>query len=232
MNDFAEKKFSIKQWADDDKPREKMMLKGQAALSDAELLAILIGSGTRDESAVDLCKRILQAVDYNLNELSKLSLTKLKQFKGIGDAKAITIMAAMELGRRRKAENTKPVRIQSSRDVHEYMSPMLEDLPHEEFWIIFLNNSNKIIKSVQLSKGGLTATVVDVRMLFHTALDCLATAVVLVHNHPSGSLTPSREDKNITNKIKEAGKVLDIHLLDHLIISQNGYLSFADEGIL
>lgn len=232
MDDFSEKKISIKQWADDDKPREKMMLKGQVSLSDAELLAILIGSGTRDESAVDLCKRILQAVNHNLNELSKLSLSKLKQFKGIGDAKAITIIAAMELGRRRKAENTKPVKIQSSRDVYEYVSPMLEDLPHEEFWIVFLNNSNKIIKSVQLSKGGLTATIVDVRMLFHTALDCLATAIILVHNHPSGSLTPSTEDKNITRKINEAGKVLDIRLLDHVIVGQNGYLSFADEGIL
>ncbi len=232
MDESSEKKISIKQWADDDKPREKMMLKGQAALSDAELLAILIGSGTRDESAVDLCKRILQAVNHNLNQLSKLSLSKLKQFKGIGDAKAITIMAAMELGRRRKAENVKPVKIQSSRDVYEYMAPNIEDLPHEEFWIVFFNNSNKIIKSVQLSKGGLTATVVDVRMLFHTALDCLSTAVILVHNHPSGNLNPSGEDKNITQKIKEAGKVLDIRLLDHLIISQNGYFSFADEGIL
>ena len=232
MDDFSEKKFSIKQWADDDKPREKMMLKGQAALSDAELLAILIGSGTRDESAVDLCKRILQAVNHNLNELSKLSLSKLKQFKGIGDAKAITIMAAMELGRRRKAENTKPVKIQSSRDVYEYVSPILEDLPHEEFWIIFLNNSNKIIKSVQLSKGGLTATIVDVRMLFHNALDYLATAIILVHNHPSGSLVPSEEDKRITRKIDDAGKVLDIRLLDHVIVGQNGYLSFADEGML
>ncbi|HLV46309.1 MAG TPA: DNA repair protein RadC [Flavobacterium sp.] len=232
MDDFSEKKISIKQWADDDKPREKMMLKGQVSLSDAELLAILIGSGTRDESAVDLCKRILQAVNHNLNELSKLSLSKLKQFKGIGDAKAITIMAAMELGRRRKAENTKPVKIQSSRDVYEYVSPMLEDLPHEEFWIVFLNNSNKIIKSAQLSKGGLTATIVDVRMLFHNALDCLATAIILVHNHPSGSLVPSEEDKRITRKIGDAGKVLDIRLLDHVIVGQNGYLSFADEGIL
>ena len=232
MQEFPHKKISIKEWADDDKPREKMMLKGQAALSNAELLAILIGAGTRDESAVDLCKRILQTVNHNLNELSKLSLSKLKQFKGIGDAKAITIIAALELGRRRKAENIQPTKIQSSRDVYEHMASAMEDLPHEEFWIVFLNNSNKIIKTTQLSKGGLTATVVDVRMLFHTALDCLATGIILVHNHPSGNLTPSREDKNITNKIKEAGKVLDILLLDHLIISQNGYLSFADEGIL
>ncbi len=223
--------FSIKYWAEDDKPREKLMLKGKRVLSDAELIAILIGSGRRSESAVDLSKRILASVE-NLNALGKLSLQQLTTFKGIGEAKAITIIAAMELGRRRGSEETVELtKITSSRVVFNIMQPIIGELPHEEFWVLYLNNSNKVIYKSQLSKGGITGTVVDVRIIFKTAFEHNATALILVHNHPSGVLQASDADKQITQKLKEAGKSLDINVLDHIIITEKSYYSFRDDSI-
>lgn len=224
--------FSIKHWAEDDKPREKLMLKGKQALSDAELIAILIGSGSRNESAVELSKRILASVDNNLNALGKLSLKQLMEFKGIGEAKAISIAAALELGRRRRAEETLELKkITSSKAVFEIMQPIIGELPHEEFWVLYLNNSNKVVYKAQLSKGGITGTVVDVRLIFKTALEQNATSIILSHNHPSGKLQASDADLEITKKLKLAGSQLDVKVLDHIIITENGYLSFQDEGI-
>lgn len=224
--------FSIKYWAEDDQPREKLMLKGKAALSDAELIAILIGSGSRNESAVELSKRILASVDNNLNALGKQSLQQLMNFKGIGEAKAISIAAAMELGRRRRDEEGIDLKqITSSRAVFEIMQPIIGELPHEEFWIIYLNNSNKVIYKSQLSKGGITGTVVDVRLAFKTALEHNAVAIILVHNHPSGILQASEPDKQVTRQLKTAGASLEIKVLDHVIITEKGYLSFVDQGI-
>jgi len=225
--------FAIKYWAEDDKPREKLMLKGKSVLSDAELIAILIGSGSRNESAVELSKRILSGADNNLNALGKLSLKQLTTFKGIGEAKAITIIAAMELGRRRRTEESLELKkITSSKAVFEIMQPIIGELPHEEFWVLFLNNSNKVIYKTQISKGGITGTVVDTRIIYKTALEHNATSVILSHNHPSGTLQASEADKQITRKLKEAGKHLDILVLDHVIVTEKSYLSFADEGIL
>lgn len=225
--------FSIKHWAEDDKPREKLMAKGKASLSDAELIAILIGSGSRNESAVELSKRILASVNNNLNSLGKLSLPQLMQFKGIGEAKAISIAAAMELGRRRREEAGIDLQqVTSSRAVFEIMQPIIGELAHEEFWIIYLNNSNKVIYKNQLSKGGLTGTVVDVRIVFKTALEQNATGIILVHNHPSGALSASEPDKQVTRQLKSAGHTLDVKVLDHVIVTEKNYLSFADEGIL
>ncbi|MDR6967871.1 DNA repair protein RadC [Flavobacterium arsenatis] len=223
--------FSIKYWAEDDKPREKLMLKGKSVLSDAELIAILISSGSRSESAVDLSKRILASVE-NLNALGKLSLQQLTTFKGIGEAKAITIIAAMELGRRRRSEETVELtKITSSRAVFNIMQPIIGELPHEEFWVLYLNNSNKVIYKSQLSKGGITGTVVDIRLIFKTAFEHNATAIILTHNHPSGVLQASDADKQITKKLKEAGNNLDINVLDHIIITEKGYYSFKDDGV-
>ena len=225
--------FSIKYWAEDDKPREKLMLKGKSALSDAELLAIIIGSGSRNESAVDLSKRILAQVQNNLNILGKLSLKQLTEFKGIGEAKAISIIAATELGRRRRTEEVQElVKINSSRVIFDVMQPIIGELPHEEFWVLYLNNANKIIHKAQLSKGGITGTVVDVRLVLKMALEHNALSIVLTHNHPSGKLLASDSDIELTQKVKLAAKQLDIHLLDHVIITENGYYSFAEEGIL
>lgn len=227
-----EQNFSIKNWAEDDKPREKLMLKGKQALSDAELVAILIGSGSRNESAVGLSKRILASVDNNLNALGKLSLKQLMEFKGIGEAKAVSIAAALELGRRRRAEETIELyKITSSKAVFEIMQPIIGELPHEEFWVLYLNNSNKVIYKSQLSKGGITGTVVDVRLIFKTALEQNAISIILTHNHPSGKLQASDADKEITKKLKVAGEQLDIKILDHIIITETGYYSFQDEGI-
>lgn len=224
--------FSIKYWAEDDQPREKLMLKGKAALSDAELIAILIGSGSRNESAVELSKRILSSVDNNLGALGKLSLQQLMNFKGIGEAKAVTIAAAMELGRRRRDEDGVELKkITSSKAVFDIMQPIIGELPHEEFWIIYLNNSNKVIYKSQISKGGITSTVVDARVVFKTALEHNAVALILVHNHPSGVLQASEPDKQVTRQLKTAGTSLDIKVLDHVIVTERGYLSFVDEGI-
>ncbi|NND10919.1 MAG: DNA repair protein RadC [Flavobacteriaceae bacterium] len=225
--------FSIKNWSQDDQPREKLLHKGKAALSDAELVAILIGSGTRNESAVDLCKRILAKANNNLSELGKLSIKQLMEFKGIGEAKAISIAAAMELGRRRRGEEALDQdKITSSASVFELMQPILGELPHEEFWIVYLNNSNKVIKKDQLSKGGITGTLVDVRLVMKNAIELAATGIILVHNHPSGSLKPSLADKKLTAKLKSAGESLDIKVLDHIIITEARYFSFADEEVL
>jgi DNA repair protein RadC len=227
-----EQNFSIKHWSEDDKPREKLMLKGKSVLSDAELIAILIGSGSRNESAVSLSKRILLSVNNNLNALGKLSLKQLMEFKGVGEAKAVTIAAALELGRRRRTEALPDFfKITSSKAVFEIMQPIIGDLLHEEFWVLYLNNANKVIHKAQLSKGGITGTIVDVRLIFKLALEHNATAIILSHNHPSGKLVASDADREITKKLTFAGEQLDIKVLDHIIITENGYLSFQDEGI-
>jgi DNA repair protein RadC len=225
--------FSIKNWSQDDQPREKLRDKGKSTLSDAELIAILIGSGNREESAVSLSKRILASVDNNLNALGKLSLKQLMTFKGIGEAKAISIAAALELGRRRRTnEALEKNKINSSVSVFELMQPIIGELPHEEFWIIYLNNSNKVIHKNQLSKGGITGTLVDVRLVLKTALEVGAVGLILAHNHPSGTLKPSVSDKNLTHKLKIAAQSLDIKVLDHLIITESSYFSFADESLM
>lgn len=225
--------FSIKSWAEGDRPREKLMQKGKAALSNAELTAILIGSGNREESAVELAQRILARSQNKLNELGRLSVSHLMKFKGVGQAKAVSIVAALELGRRRRGEEAlKRKKITSSKSVFELLQPVVGDLDHEEFWILYLNNSNKVLQKMQLSKGGITGTLVDVRLTYKKALEIGATAVILVHNHPSGTLNPSHPDKKLTRKLKTAGESLDIKVLDHLIITQKSYFSFADEGTL
>ncbi|MFY8096715.1 MAG: RadC family protein [Flavobacterium sp.] len=222
----------INQWAEDDRPREKLLLKGKVALSDSELLAILIGSGSRNESAVQLCQRILKSVDNNLNQLGKLTVAQLTSFKGIGEAKAISIVAALELGRRRRAEeSTQLKQITSSKSVFEMMQPIIGELPHEEFWVLYLNNSNKVIQKTQVSRGGLTGTLVDIRLVFKTAIEHHAVAAILCHNHPSGKLQASEPDKQITQKLKTAGATLDVQILDHVIVTEQGYFSFQDEGI-
>jgi DNA repair protein RadC len=225
--------FSIKNWSQDDQPREKLLYKGKAVLSDSELVAILIGSGNREESAVALCKRILASVDNNLSELGKLSIKQLIEFKGIGEAKAITIAAALELGRRRRGEEAlEKKKISSSDSVFELMQPIIGELHHEEFWIIYMNNSNKVIQKNQLSKGGITGTFVDVRLALKNALEVGATGIILAHNHPSGTLKPSEADEQLTKKLKTAADSLDIKVLDHLIITEKAYFSFADEGMI
>jgi DNA repair protein RadC len=224
---------NILSWAEEDRPREKLMLKGRAALSDAELIAILIGSGTRELSAVDLSKLILHSVGNNLNELAKLSINDLMKFKGVGDAKAISIAAALELGRRRKeSEVLKKAKITSSADAYQAIRPYLMDLSHEQFWVLLLNRANEVIRPFQISIGGVAGTVADPKIIFKSAIEYLASAIILVHNHPSGNLTPSQADKDLTKRVKEAGRLLDIPILDHLIFGDNGYFSFADEGVL
>ncbi|WP_310378423.1 RadC family protein [Flavobacterium sp.] len=224
--------FPITNWHEDDKPREKLMLKGKNVLSDAELIAILIGSGSRNESAVGLSKRILASVDNNLNMLGKLSISQLMTFKGIGEAKAISILAAMELGRRRRSEDAVELqKINSSKAVFEIMQPIIGELPHEEFWVLYLNNSNKVIYKSQISKGGITGTVADTRIIFKIALEQNAVGLILTHNHPSGNLKPSDADIQITKKLKIAANQLELNILDHIIITEASYYSFADEGI-
>lgn len=227
------KKLSIKSWALDDRPREKLLSKGKEVLSDAELIAILIGSGNREESAIDLSKRMLQSVEFNLQKLSKLSPEELMSFKGIGEAKSISIITALELGKRRHFENRlQNLKIGSSKDAFLMMQPVLGDLGHEEFWVAYLNNASTVLSKKQISKGGLNSTLVDVRLIFKRALELSAVAIILFHNHPSGKITPSLPDKQLTNKIKGAGESLDIKVLDHLIITEKTYFSFADEGVL
>lgn len=222
----------INQWAEDDRPREKFLSKGKSALSDSELLAILIGSGSRNESAVQLCQRILASSNNNLNQLGKLTIKQLTDFKGIGEAKAISIASALELGRRRKLEEPFELdKISSSKSVFEIMHPIIGDLMHEEFWVLYLNNSNKVVHKAQISKGGMAATIVDVRIVFKFALEHNAMSIILTHNHPSGKLMASEPDIQITKKIKLAGQHIDIKVLDHIIITDKGYYSFNDEGI-
>lgn len=225
--------LSIKDWSEHDKPREKLLNKGKSALSDAELVAILIGSGNRQESAVALCKRILAHVNNNLTALGKLSVLDLMAFKGIGEAKAISIVAALELGRRRRVEAAVVLnKITSSKSVFELMQPVIAELPHEEFWVLYLNNSNKIIQKSQISKGSITGTLVDTRLVLKEALQLNAVALILVHNHPSGQVNPSVADKELTQKLKTAAQSLDIKVLDHVIITETAYFSFADQSLL
>ena len=225
--------FSIKSWSVEDRPREKLLIKGKNSLSKAELVAILIGSGNKDESAVDLSKRILASVNFSLHELGKLTVKKLTKFKGIGEAKAITIVSALELSRRRRSERALiKKKIDSSRSVFELMQPIIGELFHEEFWVIYLNSSNKVLMKSFLSKGGITSTSVDLRLILKSALQIGAVGLVLAHNHPSGALRPSGADKNITKKIKQAAEILDIKVVDHLIITENSYFSFADKRLL
>jgi DNA repair protein RadC len=227
------KNLSIKEWSADDRPREKLLAKGIASLSDAELIAIIISSGTKEESAVDVSKKILNLVSNNLNELGKLGIAELKKIKGIGEAKAISIVAALELGRRRKvSEVTERIKITSSNAIYQLFHPLLADLPHEEFWVVFLNRSNKIIDKQKISQGGISGTVTDVRIILKMAIEKFATSLILCHNHPSGNNKPSDADITITKKIKESGILMDITLLDHLIITDGNYYSFADEGLL
>lgn len=225
--------LTIKTWAEEDRPREKFALKGKSTLSDAELIAILIGSGNRQESAVELSKRILSSVSNNLNELGKIDLSALMKFKGIGEAKAITIAAALELGRRRKlTEVIKNPKITSSGDIYDIMAPLLSDLKHEEFWVLILNQANKVIHKVQISSGGVASTVADSKLIFKPALEKLGSSIILCHNHPSGNLKPSSADIQLTKKNVEAGKLLDIRVLDHIIVANEKYYSFADEGMM
>ena len=224
---------SIKNWATDDRPREKLLIKGPASLSNSELLAILINNGSKSKSAVELAKEVLKLGHDNLNELGKLSLNDFKQIKGIGEAKSITIAAALELGRRRHAGSSleKPV-IKSSREIAEYLQTLLKDYTHEVFAVVFLNQANKINHFEIISSGGITGTVADPRIILKKALENNAVSIVLSHNHPSGSLHPSRADEELTKKIKEAAKYFDIKVIDHIIVSEDGFYSFADEGIL
>ncbi|GAB2780215.1 RadC family protein [Salinimicrobium soli] len=233
MDNKEEGFFSIKHWAADDRPREKLLQKGRTSLSDAELLAILIGTGSPKQSAVDLCKKILSQAGNSLNELGKFTVKQLMESKGIGEAKAVTIVAALELGRRRRTEEAlEKKKITSSSSVFELMQPLIGELPHEEFWIIYLNNANKVIDRFQLSIGGITGTLVDVRLALKKALEVGAVSIILSHNHPSGNLNPSSSDKQLTQKLKTAGESLDIKILDHIIVTENSYFSFADEGLL
>ncbi|HLN56080.1 MAG TPA: DNA repair protein RadC [Bacteroidales bacterium] len=223
----------ITDWALEDRPREKSIEKGMSSLSDAELLAILINSGTRKKSAVDLGRELLGKVNNNLNALGKLSISELKSLQIIGTARAVTIAAALELGRRRKlAEIPEVPQIKCSKDVADIFQPLLGDLPHEEFWILFLNRSNKVISRMKLSQGGVSGTVTDVRIVMKRAVECLASGIIVCHNHPSGNLNPSDSDSKITQKIKDAGNIMDIQLLDHLIITDREYFSFADNGLV
>ncbi len=223
----------IKSWAEDDRPREKLLLKGKNALSDAELLAILLGSGTRHESALDLAKGILKDMQESLSELSRLSLEGLMKYKGIGEAKAVTVLAALELGKRRnEAIVIEKDKITNSRDAFEIFRSRLGDLPYEEFRIILLNKANKVIRSCSISEGGISGTVVDPKKIFKIALDHHASSIILGHNHPSGNIQPSEADQKITKKLKEAGNMLDVAVLDHLIIGDDKYFSFADEGMV
>jgi DNA repair protein RadC len=225
--------IKITEWAPSDRPREKLIDKGAAALSDAELLAILIASGTKDKSAVDLGRELLSLAGNNLNTLGRLDLSDLKSLHGIGEAKAVTIAAALELGRRRKlTESPENGQIKSSADAFNIFHPLLSDLSHEEFWILFLNRSNKPINRMKVSQGGISGTVTDVRIIMKKAVENLASGLIVCHNHPSGNNNPSESDIQITQKIREAGSMLDVQLLDHIIIAGAAYYSFADNGLL
>lgn len=232
---MEEKSFlSIKSWAEEDRPREKLLLKGKSSLSDAELLAILLRTGTKGHSALDISKHLLAAVNNNLNELGKLSVSELKKMqKGLGDTKSITIVAALELGKRRQASDIreKP-QIHSSKDSFDYIYPEMADLPHEEFYVIYLNKANRVIGHKHISAGGVSGTVADIKIILKHALECLASSIIAVHNHPSGNLKASEADIKLTRKLKDAAALIDVILLDHLIIGDKAYYSFADSGML
>ena len=225
--------IALKNWSNEDKPREKLLQHGKQTLSDAELIAILLGSGSKNESAVGLARKLLHYYQNSLHELAKLSASELQKFKGIGEAKALSIIAALELGRRRKdQELPEHILINCSKDAYVQLAPKLLDLPHEEFWMLLLNRRNKVVKTELISRGGISGTVADVRLILKSALENLATSIVLAHNHPSGSLLPSREDQHLTQKVKQAASLFDIQVVDHLIIGDKSYYSFADEGNL
>ena len=231
MTEFT--RIPISAWAEEDRPREKMLNKGKNALNDAELLALILGTGTRAKSALMLAQELLVSVDYNLQRLARLQLEDFRSISGIGDAKAVKLLAALELGRRRLEVKSKtPLRIKSSEDVYGLMYPLLAELAHEEFWVVYVSNSNEVVYKWQVSKGGLTGTVVDKRLIFKYALYYHATGIILCHNHPSGLLHPSDADLQLTQKVKQAGEQLDVKVLDHLIVTHSGYYSFADEGDL
>ncbi len=231
MNEY--KKLNIKDWAVEDRPREKLLAKGARHLTDAELIAILISSGNINETAVELAKRILTATDNDLNNLGRKGIDFLKTFNGIGEAKAVTIVAALELGKRRKNTDTSNKnKITGSKDAADFFMPLLGDLNHEEFWVMLLNRGNKIIDTFMVSRGGISGTVIDVRLILKKAIEKLASSLILCHNHPSGTMQASDADRQITGKITDAAKIMDITVLDHVIIGQNRYLSFADEGML
>jgi len=228
-----QEKISIKTWAEEDRPREKLSIQGRRALTDAELIAILIGSGSRTETAVELSKRILHHYDNDLNRLAKASIQELSNFRGIGEAKAISIIAALEIGRRRDDTEAKAIEsILSSKDAYNLMRRHLVDLNHEEFWIILLGRASKVLGKELISKGGLSGTVADPKIIFHIALQHQASGIILIHNHPSGNLKPSQLDISLTKRLSEAGRMLDIQILDHLIIGDTGYYSFGDESLL
>ncbi|MBE4949104.1 RadC family protein [Chryseobacterium culicis] len=225
--------MAIKLLAEDDRPREKFLQKGKSSLSDSELLAIIMGSGSREEDALELARKILASVNNSWNQLSLLSAKDLMKFKGIGETKAISIISALEIGRRRAVQQIpEKAIIGNSNDAYMVLRNQLSDLRTEEFWAILLNNNNKVIHVSQLTHGGISQSIVDVRVLYKTALDHFATGIIIAHNHPSGSLKPSREDVSITQKIKEAGNTLNIQLLDHIIVTQDSYFSFSDSGLL
>lgn len=225
--------MKITDWAVEDRPRERLWSKGPSSLSDAELLAILIGSGTRNRSALDLARELLALAGNSLGDLGKLSAGEIRKIKGLGEARAVTVAAALELGRRRKlSEAAEHPQIRSSADVFNIFSPLMEDLPHEEFWILFLNRANRVTGRMKISQGGVSGTVTDVRIVMKKAIESLASGLVICHNHPSGNNSPSDADIRITQKIKEAGALMDIQLLDHLIIAGREYYSFADNGTL
>lgn len=226
-------RLTIKQWSEEDRPREKLKKQGRQSLSDAELLAILIGSGTPNEDALTIAQKLLLSVDSDLSKLSKQSISELMKHYGIGEAKALIIAACMELGQRRKdIVKTEKFKIQSSANIHQLMSEHFADLAHEEFWVIFLNRGNYIIDKKCMSKGGISGTVVDIRIILKQAIEFLSSSIILCHNHPSGNLKPSNEDVLLTKKCKEAALLMDIKLLDHLIFHENKYYSFCDEGML
>lgn len=224
---------SIKNWAADDRPREKFLQKGHRSLSDSELLAILIRTGDRTNSAVDLAKEILNSANNNWNELSRFDVSDLCKFKGVGEVKAVTIITALEIGRRRSLQEAeKKPHIRSSQSTFDLMHPILGDLKIEEFWVLYLNQKNSVIKKEKISSGGINGTMVDVRLILKTALETMATGLILVHNHPSGNLFPSKPDKLLTDKIKSAARTVEIEILDHIIVTQESYYSFADSGEL
>lgn len=230
-SNYAIESVAITAWAEEDRPREKLILKGSHQLSDAELLAILLGSGSNRESAVALARRILQAVGHNLHRLGKMNRTELQMFHGVGEAKAVSIMAALELGRRRQLTPL-PDRpqLRSSKEAYQCLAPLLAELEHEECWMLCLNRANYLIQRVCISSGGRAGTVVDAKLVFGRALELKASSIILAHNHPSTNLQPSQADHELTRKLHQAGKQLDLPLLDHLIITEKGYYSFADEG--
>jgi DNA repair protein RadC len=226
-------KLSIREWALEDRPREKLVANGINTLSNAELLAIIIGSGTRLDSAVELSKKVLHIVGNNLHELGKLDIQSLKKIPGIGPAKAMAIIACFELGRRRNTSGKRTERkICGSKDAFDLFHPLLGDIHHEEFWVLLLNRSNRVIDKVKISQGGISGTIIDTRIILKNAVDRLSSSIILCHNHPSGNLKPSDADIRITNKLKDSAQIMDLNLLDHIIIADNSYFSFADEGLL